>query len=208
MTAQVNKDFAHVLRQLEKDGLLLLSGSEIPSVRGLITNKTSPGSWWSDPAAQRIFVVSELLEDHPDVTITKLVTRKVTFVHRQLWDYLFAVGTARDDWQLNALSREARAVLNEVDKHGSIRSDGPALKDKTKTGDVTRQLEQRLLVHSDQVHTETGAHAKVIETWEHWAKRVKFKAKKISVGTARSFLEKRVEEINKQFSGRGKLPWQ
>lgn len=207
MTANVNKNFERAFRQLEQVGLLLVSGSEIPDVRGLVTNRPSKGSWWADPAAQQIFLINEKLEDHSDVMITKLVSGKVTFVHRQLWDYLFAVAAARDDWQLNRLSKEARSLLDKVDASGSIRTDKLTTKGKNKSGDV-RELEQRLLIHSDQVHTETGAHAKIIETWAHWAKRVKLKPKKTPVASAREFLERRLEEINQQFSGHGKLPWQ
>ena len=208
MTADTNKYFTQVFQQLEKLGLLLVSGSEIPDVRSLITNKQSKGSWWADPQAQLIFDVNQLLEDHPDVTITKLVSRKVTFVHRQLWDQLFAVANAREDWQLNKLSTDAATLLKYVDKNGSIRTDEVDKAGKKKTGDVTRELEQRLLVHSDQIHTETGAHAKVIETWMHWAKRVKLKRRNLTVATARHLLERRLKEINETFSGHGKLPWQ
>jgi len=208
MTADMNKTFERVFRQLETVGLLLVSGSEIPNVRGLITSRQSTGSWWADPAAQQIFLINDRLEAHPDVTIAKLVSRKVTFVHRRLWDHLFAVAAARDDWQVSGLSKEARRLFDEVDKSGNIRTDKVAAKGKSKSGDITRELEQRLLVHSDQIHTETGAHAKVIETWTHWAKRVKFKPKKTSVASSREFLERRIEQINQQFSGHGKLPWQ
>ena len=208
MTTEVNKNFARVFRRLEEIGLLLVSGSEIPDVRGLITNRKSKGSWWADPAAQQIFQINEKLEDHRDVTIIKLVSRKVTFVHRQLWDHVFVVSAAQDHWQLSELSKDARLLLEEVDKSGSIRTDKLATKDKRRSGDVTRELEQRLLVHSDQIHTETGAHAKVIETWDHWATRIKFRPKKKSVASARDFLESRLEQINQQFSGHGKLPWQ
>jgi hypothetical protein len=208
MTANPDKNFERVFRRLEELGLLLVSGNEIPDVRRLISDKESKGSWWADPQAQQIFTVNENLEDHPDVVVTKLVSRKVTFVHRKLWNYLFAVATARDDWQLRGLSKDTLSLLNEVGKSGSIRTDKLTSTKIEKPGDVARELEQRLLVHSEQFHTESGAHARVIETWEEWARRVKLKPKIIAVEIARRFLEDRLEEINQKYSGRGKLPWQ
>jgi hypothetical protein len=34
--------------------------------------------------------------------------------------------------------------------------------------ELARELEQRLLVHSSEVHTESGRHVKVLESWAHW----------------------------------------
>jgi hypothetical protein len=208
MTASPDRNFERAFSRLEELGLLLVSGTEIPDVRRLISDKESKGSWWADPAAQQIFNVNENLEDHPDVVVTKLVSRKVTFVHRKLWNYLFVVATARVAWQLQGLSKAAVALLNEVDKNGSIRTDKFTSNRINKPGEVARELEQRLLVHSAQFHTESGAHARVIETWEAWAKRAKLKPKIIPVETARGFLENRLDDINHKYSGRGKLPWQ
>jgi hypothetical protein len=208
MTANPSQNFERVFQLLEELGLLLVSGTEIPDVRRLISNSTAKGSWWADPAAQQIFNVNENLEDHPDVVVTKLVSRKVTFVHRNLWNHLFSVANTRDDWQLRGLSKDALSLLNEVSESGSIRTDKFTSTKINKPGDVARELEQRLLVHSEQFHTESGAHARMIETWEEWARRVSFKPKLIGVDTARRFLEDRLAEINLKYSGRGKLPWQ
>jgi hypothetical protein len=39
-------------------------------------------------------------------------------------------------------------------------------------GDAVRELEARLLVHSIEIHTELGAHAKQLQTWNEWRKEV------------------------------------
>ena len=200
--------FDRALKELSDVGLLHVSGDEIPNVRELITGQRSKGSWWADPAAQKIFTVTQELEEHEDVTITKLISKKVTFVHRKLWTRLFTVASARDDWQLEGLSRPAQLLLKEIDKDGTFFTNNMKKSSLAKTGDAARELELRLLIHSDQFHTQSGAHAKRLETWESWATRVNLKTSLIASEDARSFLEKRLKKINKSFSGCGRLPWQ
>ena len=180
MTASLQKQFDKVFAQLHEDGLLLLSDPDLPSVSGIIAGERIRGSWWSHELGQTIFTVSEMIEDHKDVLITKLISRKVTFVHRELWNYIYSIGVARDDWQLKKLS---------ADPHHS-------------------ELEARLLIHAEQIHTESGKHAKIIETWDAWVKRVGFRPHRQDPVAARQFLEQRLADINKKYSGRGKLPWQ
>jgi hypothetical protein len=207
MTAKGNGNFDKVLRCLEEIGLLLVSGNEIPDVRRLITGKSSRGSWWADKAAHEIFAINELLEDHADVTVTKLISGKVTFVHRQLWQKLFSIATAREEWQMRGLSVPAQLMLKEIDERGTLLTHKLSASFGAKPGETARELELRLLIHSEQVHTESGSHAKLIESWESWAERVKFKPRALDVISARHFLEKRLDEINKQHSGNGRLPW-
>jgi len=200
-------NFDNVFTHLKDIGLLHLAGDEIPNVRELVTGKKSKGSWWADPAAHQIFAVTQLLEDHPDVTITKLISRKVTLVHRKLWTRLFAVATGRDEWQIQGLSRPTALLLKQVEKEGTLLTNNIKRSD-TKIGDAARELEFRLLIHSDQFHTESGAHAKRLETWELWARRVDLKGRSVRSELARSFFEERLNEINKSYSRRGHLPWQ
>src|SRR5262247_1233885 len=112
MTGSADKNFRLVFQLLERNGLMLLSGIEIPDVCGVVCTTRPKGSWWSAPEAQEIFNIAEALSDHPDVTVAKLVSRKVTFVHRKLWRELVAVGTAREEWQLTKISASAKRLLN------------------------------------------------------------------------------------------------
>jgi hypothetical protein len=208
MTAKAGKNFEKVFRQLEEIGMLLVSGNEWPDVRSLITGKVSKGSWWSDSAAQEIFAVSELLDDHPDVTPAKLISKKVTFVHRKLWRELLAIGTARDDWQSKGLSAAGLSLLKQLDKEGTIMTNKLPRSPGANPGNATLELERRLLIHAEQIHTESGAHAKLIETWKTWAKRVGFEKRPLDSLRARQSLENRIEKVNKEYSGKGQLPWQ
>ena len=207
MTASARKQFDEVFLQLEKFGLLLLSDSSLPNVSRLVADKKISGSWWSDEAAHRIFAVSEMLEDHPDVMIMKLVSNKVTFVHRELWGRVYSIGVAREDWQLKKLSAVAKRLLKELDAKGWLQTNKLGKEFGPKPGETVRELESRLLLHANQIHTESGAHAKVIETWDTWADRAGFRARAKSPTAARQFLEQRLTEMNKKFGGKGALPW-
>ncbi len=75
------------------------------------------------------------------------------------------------------------------------------------SGDPVRDLEAKLLVHSESVHTDHGFHAKHVQTWESWADQVKLGASKPTPAEARSQIEQVVARLNKQFGANGTLPW-
>lgn len=207
MTAKVRSHFDKVFRRLEKLGLLLLSGPTFPSVVDLIAKDVVKGSWWSHHDAHTIFAVSELLEAHPDVLIVKLIDGKVTFVHRELWSQIYSIGVAREDWQLRNLSQGSRILLKIVDDEGALQTNKLDKAFGPKPGEFARELEQTLLIHAQQVHTETGAHAKRLERWDVWAKRARFRCKPKSPSRARDYLERRLAEVNHNFDPKGRLPW-
>jgi hypothetical protein len=146
-----------------------------------------------------------MLEDHVDVLITKLISNKVTFVHRELWQSVYSVAVARDEWQLKGLSSEAKKLLKKLDQIGFVETNKLNKSITVKPGDVARELEARLLLHSQQVHTTSGAHAKMLETWNAWAKRVGFKVRAKDAAAARVYLEQRVLSIENGNSAT--LPW-
>ncbi|HKO95806.1 MAG TPA: hypothetical protein VJU86_02360 [Pyrinomonadaceae bacterium] len=197
--------FKEVFVQLRGDGFLLESDPKLPSVCSLIAGEPMRGSWWSHPMAQTIFQVNEKLEDHPDVLITKLVSGKVTFVHRMLWSEIVAIGVAREDWQMSGLPAAARKLLTTVEDAGSLRTDN--LPKKSKPGELARELERKLLIHAEQVHTEGGAHAKFLETWDRWSERKQFIKADISAHQAKLTIEERLRELNEEFAGTARLPW-
>ena len=173
----------------------------------LITKERIRGSWWSHKLAHTIFSVAEMLEDHPDVTIIKLVSGKVTFVHRELWNRIYSIGVAREEWQVKKLSANARQMLERLDSAGQMQTNKAGKEFGAKPGDVVRELELRLLIHAEQVHTESGKHAKVIETWDAWTRRIGFRARAGDPVAARRFLEQRLASINKKHHGTAELPW-
>ncbi|MGI9065393.1 MAG: AlkZ-related protein [Pyrinomonadaceae bacterium] len=204
--------FKQVFGKLLKLGFLLESDPKLPSICTLITGAPLRGSWWAHPLAQTIFQVNEKLEDHPDVLITKLISGKITFVHRDLWPEILAIGTARKPWQMESLSAPAQELLKTVEESGELRSDRidwsrSRSSSKNKPGDTARELERKLLVHAEQIHTASGAHAKLLETWEHWSQRTGFAAPAVQTDQAKRNLEERLRKLNDEFEGKARLPW-
>jgi hypothetical protein len=206
MTANVNKEFAKVLKQLERLGLILLSDASFPNVRRLISGGGTVGSWWADAEAQTIFAVNQMLEDHPDVLVMKLLFGKVTFIHRELWGHVYSIGVARDEWQLDRLSANAKSLLEKLDREGTVQTQKLGRLFGPKPGETAKELELRLLIHAEQVHTKSGTHAKVLETWPSWAARVGYGARPKNSQAARRFLEERVASVKKSNST-PRFPW-
>jgi len=202
MTTGLREQFDKVFAQLEDDGLLLVS-----NLTYLVTNEKIRGSWWSHKLAQTIFNVSGMLEDHPDVVVIKLISGKVTFVHRELWNLVYSIGVAREEWQMKKLSTHAKTLLKALDQAGVIHTNKLGKELIPKPGNVARELELRLLIHAEQVHTESGKHAQVIETWDAWSKRIGFRARAKDPFAAKRFLEQRLTKLNKKHNGLGRLPW-
>jgi len=207
MSAGLKKHFDKVFLQLQKFGFVLLSDSALPNVSHIVADTKVKGSWWSHESAHAIFAVSEMLEDHPDVMIMKLISDKVTFVHRELWGHVYSIGMARKDWQMKDLSPHANRLLRTLDDEGLLQTNKLGKEFGVKPGDTARELEQRLLIHASQIHTESGAHAKIIETWDKWAERMRFRVKAKSAEAAGKFLERRLAKMNDEFGGSGRLPW-
>ena len=150
-----------LLAALETGGLLMVQDRTFPNVVALVTGEPLRGSWWAHPRCHEIFRSLSDLAAAPDVMVTKLVQAKVTFVHRRLWKSVLSVAMARDPWQLEGLSPAARVLLDQVEREGSLEASGPE----------SAELEHRLLVHGDQIHTESGKHKARLETWPAWSLR-------------------------------------
>ena len=211
MKAEDSADLRRALEELQALGILLHSDATLPSVSSLVAGEPVRGSWWSHPRANDIYEVVEGLDHHPGVIVAKLVSGKNTYVHRRLWSAIIAIGVAREPWQLEGLSSMAERLLKAVTEQGELRTDeipwagGPK---KDSPGEGARQLERKLLVQSEEVHTETGAHAKRLETWERWANRVDVDENEMTPEQGRKALEDVVAGLNERFRGKGRLPWQ
>ncbi|HVT57948.1 MAG TPA: hypothetical protein VHR45_06080 [Thermoanaerobaculia bacterium] len=184
---------SRILAALEDLGLLLEQDKTLPNVVSLVTGESLKTTWWSHPQAHLIFHTLTELADHPDVLTTKLMAGKVTFVHRDLWSALLAVALSREPWQLRSLSPAARRLLAETENLGSVDASGPAAK----------ELATRLLVHSQEVHGDTGAHRLVLEPWSVWATRTHCTPLS-SVDTARQLLTEAAQRLGAPARG---LPW-
>lgn len=202
------------LKALALHGLLMLQDARLPSVTTVVAGAPVKGSWWGHALGHGIFNTAQALEEHPDVAVAKLVDGKVTYIHRRLWPALAAAGAARAEWQLHGLSPSAKALLAAVDKRGSIRTDLAATAATVlnapgrSVGEAALELEKRLLVVSEEVHTETGAHAKRLERWSVWAARRGIQDGGMSARAARRAFEAVMESLNREAHAEARLPWQ
>jgi hypothetical protein len=202
--------FRRSFRHLERSGLLLLADNKLPSITVFVAGGPVRGSWWGHPKSRDIFHVVCRIADHPDVAVTKLISGKITFVHRKLWPALVAIGMAREPWQMIGLSQKARNLLQIVDRKGEVRTDRLPDSPKAKRSPwrvAIRELEHRLLVYAEEFHSETGAHAKRLESWKHWAARKKHKLTKMQADESKNGLSGILLTMNKKFKAKARLPW-
>ena len=197
-------------KQLRSTGVLLVADAALPSVAGLVAEAPLGGSWWAHPQAHVIYRVAQRLAAHRDVLTAKLLSGKVTFVHRKLWPALFAVATSREPWQLRGLSPLAHQLLSLVRKKSRLRIDQLAAFRETSAkalGNAARELERRLLVFGESIHTERGSHTKQLESWEHLAKRVRLTARKITPQMAKKKFEAIAAALKAGSRTVVQLPW-
>jgi hypothetical protein len=187
-----------LLDRLRESDLLLDTDPKFPNVTALVAGEQVRGSWWTHPQAREIYGLSTQLRDHPDVLAIKLVSGKITYIHRPLWPAVYAIGMARELWQMRGLSKEAAALLRRVDKENRLLS----------SGDAVRELEARLLGRAQSVHTERGFHRKLVESWSAWADSVQLGEVALTPAEGKAQLEAVVARLNTQFGARGTLPWQ
>jgi hypothetical protein len=209
-----NSDVANVMTALKEHLLLLLSDSRLPSATTIVADEVVRGSWWAHPAGRRIFQVATLLEANENVLAVKLVSSKVTFLHRDLWPQVIAIGRAREPWQVKLLGANELHLLKLIDEFGSLTVEDPRILDSgLSAGEAraaARLLESSLLVYSTSEHTTGGRHERSLSTWDVWEK-CKTGALLRPLPTpadARKQFERVVEELNATFGAKGWLPWQ
>jgi hypothetical protein len=181
-----------VERAIAKHGVLLLQDKSALDVVSILAGEKLSTSWWGHTAGQKIFACLERLDDDPDVLATRLAGGKITYVHRHLWPAFLAVARSRASWQTNGLSADATRLLESVAK-SSTRA----------TGRAAKELQERLLVHAEQIHTESGRHETQLETWSR-AQKTREVVVATDIDTARAELEAAVLEIG---GSARTLPW-
>ena len=145
---------------VDDTGVLLIHDQVLPSATALAAGEPVKGSWWAHELAHPIYDALQLIED--DVTRAKLVRGKVTLIAPRLWPALASVGASRQPWQLTGLAPDATELLEAVDATSA------PMRTPTGRSKELGVLERRLLVRTDEVHTESGRHAKVLQPWSMW----------------------------------------
>lgn len=176
-----------VERELERIGLLLEHDTALPSVTRLVAGEPIRGSWWGHPQGHAIYELLHELGERSGALDAKLVNGKVTYVHPRLWPAFLALARDPDPARRRGLSPLARRLLVRVE-------DGPERLDVLRRAGfaeskqltaAARELETRALVHSASVHTESGAHARVLQSWHAWVAARGARPAKRTLDTAR-----------------------
>jgi hypothetical protein len=164
-----------VLARLAAAGAMTLvpAAEGVPSLVALIAGGPVRGSWWSHPAGKRIYAIASALEASPDVLAAKLITGKVTYLHRRLWPALVRVVTDRG-WRAArtaGLPAAAATLLAAVEASGALAGEDAAalLGGAAALKKARAALEERALVMTTSEHTERGHHAATLHAWSRWA---------------------------------------
>jgi hypothetical protein len=59
-----------------------------PNLAEAVAGGAIRGSWWGHPKGHEIYRVAEAISENPDILVCKLISGKVTYVHRRLWPAL------------------------------------------------------------------------------------------------------------------------
>ncbi len=204
------KALGRVRKSLTEDGVLLHSDSRFPSLVSIVADGPIRGSWWGHPKAHLIFKVAGMLARDPDVLLAKLISGKETYIHRRLWPPFLTIATSKEFWQMQGLTPEARSLLQEVELRGEVQTHKLAEEEKTgvKTlGEAARELEHRLLIYYDDIHTESGFHAKLLRSWQRWSEPIGLAPSQLDAGESKSNFEALIGGMNQKFRANHKLPW-
>jgi hypothetical protein len=88
-------------------GIVLVSAKgPVPRLTEVIAGEPIRGSWWAHPKSHQIFGVLQELGDSPDILMCRLVSGRVTFVHRRLWPALVRLANRFDRDRLAQISEE------------------------------------------------------------------------------------------------------
>jgi hypothetical protein len=217
----VTHGLAEVESALERYGLLLEHDKLLPSVTRIVAGEPIAGSWWGHPLGHQIYALLGELEQRSGALSTKIINGKVTYVHPRLWPAFLAVAAAEPEARVARVSQQAAELYACVQQHGPMRADAEQLPrsfteatGKARQGELSkaiRALEARLLVHGDSLHTESGAHVKVLRTWPQWCSERSVRAPALAFADAKASLDEALGSLCQSPSeGRGpapKVPW-
>jgi hypothetical protein len=197
------------IARLEDWGLVLDSDPALPSLPSLVLERPVRGSWWADPDVHLIHRLSSRFIEHPDVLHVVLVSGKRTCVHRRLWPEFLAVALAAEAWKLEGLNANGRAMWARLQRDGRLTADEPDLPSTSvkANGAAMRELESRLLCAGGDIHTARGSHVKCLTLWREWQAERTLPPPGPSAETGRRVLDERLNRLNREFGGRGVLPW-
>jgi hypothetical protein len=199
-----------VRASLKKWGLLPIVDSRLPSVTTIVAGEPIRGSWWGHPAGHEIYETLRELEQSPDVAFVRLLNGKVTLLHRRLWPTFFALVSRQRAWQMNGLDETAKALHAFVERSGEIRVDRLPAGFPGSPGSwriTARKLESRLLIDTDNIHTESGRHVLLLRSWKKRMSQLGIRNTRIEENTAMQRLGEATARLSAASGAAARLPW-
>jgi hypothetical protein len=195
-----------IIAELKDKKLLLLQDKSFPSIVAFIVGAPIQGSWWGHPLANPIYNGLNWAIDRESLLSAKLISKKVTYIDKALYPYFFSIVSEIRPWQTKGLSFEALKLYKVITKCKSgIRSDDEELKKKFPDFKKNIEtLEVRLMIYTDEVHTESGKHVKEIKSWPQTKV---YKGVISSYEVALEKISTIVHEANIKYQAKMKLPW-
>jgi hypothetical protein len=92
-------------RRYVKQQGVVLEGSRgpVPSFAETVAGESIRGSWWGHPKGHEIFGLTRAIRNWRDVLVCRVVSGKVTYVHRRLWPALVRLAGRLESDRLAAL---------------------------------------------------------------------------------------------------------
>jgi|SRR5580700_6599115 hypothetical protein len=102
---------------IEQHGAVLVAArGPLPRLVEAIAGESIRGSWWAHPASHDIFRVLQKLGESPDLIQCRLLSGKVTLVHRRLWPALVKLERRFKPAQLARIRQEHTASGRHVSR--------------------------------------------------------------------------------------------
>jgi hypothetical protein len=189
-----------VERELERIGVLLEHDASLPSVTLICAGEPIRGSWWGHRFGHAIYDLLHELEERSGGLFAKLVNGKVTHVHRRLWPAFFTLAEDRSAARVRGLSPLAKKLLARTEDGAVLRMDqlqSEGLASGKELTAASRELGERVLVFSSNVHTDSGAHARILQSWPAFCAERGVKVDARDPATARAELSAAAAELSR-----------
>jgi len=108
---------AEAMAFIREHGIVLMSAKgPVPRLTEVIAGEPIKGSWWGHPKGQQIFRVLQKLGDSPDILTCRLITGRITFVHRRLWPALVRMADRFEPDQIARVTQEHTPTGRHVNR--------------------------------------------------------------------------------------------
>lgn len=147
--------------------------AKVSSLVEALTGEKVKGSWWGHPRAHLIYNTYQHLVRDPNVLTMKLIKGKVTFIHQELWASMLSA-VLNQAWRQSArcqLSPLSEQILKLAEQEGTLICTPSYLSVDRSRKEIRKarvELERRALIISGDKHTDSGAHAPYLESWNHF----------------------------------------